>query len=408
MLEKFNSAVTGGFQTAVMDENKLMAENLRAVEIEPAAQTLTTALTELVAETADHNTQGLTASQAAANRSIMIVGIVTLVGAALAMWVGSWIARRILTDVEAVRSSLVQLSHGDLTTEATVQAKDEIGQMAAALNQAQTSLRRILTSVAESSDQSVRESEVLSATSMQLAAATNETSTQVGVVASAADEVSSNVQTVAAGSEQMSASIREIAQNAQEATSVARTAASTAEATNVTITRLGESSREIGDVIKSITSIAEQTNLLALNATIEAARAGEAGKGFAVVAGEVKELAAESARAAEDVSRRVEAIQNDTNSAVEAIGQIAEIISTINNYQMTIASAVEEQTATTNEMSRSAAEAAAGSSQIAANINSVAGVLEESTAAFTNLDQTIARVSGEATDLNGRVKVFTF
>ena len=140
----------------------------------------------------------------------------------------------------------------------------------------------------------------------------------------------------------------------------------------MTISKLGQSSAEIGQVIKVITSIAQQTNLLALNATIEAARAGEAGKGFAVVANEVKELAKETAKATEDISRKIEAIQGDTNGAVSAISQISQVIGQISDIQTTIASAIEEQSATTNEIGRTLAEAAKGSTDISKNIGGVA------------------------------------
>uniref|UniRef100_UPI001F5B8208 methyl-accepting chemotaxis protein n=1 Tax=Nocardioides sp. XL1 TaxID=2003120 RepID=UPI001F5B8208 len=175
-----------------------------------------------------------------------------------------------------------------------------------------------------------------------------------------------------------------------------------------TVAKLGESSSEVGNVIKVINSIAEQTNLLALNATIEAARAGEAGKGFAVVANEVKELAQETARATEDISRRIEAIQADTGEAVVAIGEISGIIAQISDTQTTIASAVEEQTATTNEMSRNVAEAATGSADIAQTITGVARAATENTAAASSTSQAAEDLARMAADMQALVGRFTY
>ncbi len=233
-------------------------------------------------------------------------------------------------------------------------------------------LIQVLKDVADNAQTLSSASEELTANSQQMVANAEETSMQAGVVSTGAQRVSSNVQTVAAGSEEMSASIREIAKNAQEAAKVASVGVKAAGSATETISKLGLSSAEIGKVIKTITSIARQTNLLALNATIEAARAGEAGKGFAVVANEVKELAKETAKATEDISQKIESIQADTKHAVEAISEINLVINKINDYQNTIASAVEEQTATTNEINRNITEAARGSTEIAENIVGVA------------------------------------
>jgi methyl-accepting chemotaxis protein len=215
-------------------------------------------------------------------------------------------------------------------------------------------------------------SEELSVVSKQMTGNADDTATQANVVSAAVEQVNKNIQTVATGTEEMSASIREIAKNAADAARVATSAVKVAETTNGIVGKLGESSADIGKVIKVITSITQQTNLLALNATIEAARAGESGKGFAVVANEVKELAKETAKATEDISRKIETIQVDTRGAVAAIAQISAIIDQINDIQNTIASAVEEQTATTNEISRNVADAARGSGEIARNILRVA------------------------------------
>ena len=177
--------------------------------------------------------------------------------------------------------------------------------------------------------------------------------------------------------------------------------------TNETIKHLGESSNQIGEVVKVITSIAQQTNLLALNATIEAARAGEAGKGFAVVANEVKELAKETAKATEDISQKIEAIQTDTRGAVTAIGQISAIIGQINDIQNTIASAVEEQTATTNEISRNVAEAAKGSSEIAQNITGVAEAARHTSSGAADTQKAAGELTRMAAGLQGLVSKFT-
>ena len=212
----------------------------------------------------------------------------------------------------------------------------------------------------------------------------DETAVQANVVSAASEQVSQNVQTVATGIEEMSAAVKEIAKNAAEAARVTAEAVQAATAANTTISRLGESSVQIGQVIKVITSIAEQTNLLALNATIEAARAGEAGKGFAVVANEVKELAKETAKETEDISKKIAAIQGDTKGAVDTIGRVEAVIGRINDLSSSIAGAVEEQTATTNEIARNIAEAARGTSEIAQNITGVAQGTQNTTEGASN------------------------
>lgn len=260
-------------------------------------------------------------------------------------------------------------------------------------------LAQIMAAVADNANTLGASAEELTAVSTEMSANAGETAAQANVVSAASEQVSKNVQTVATGVEQMGASIREIAGNANEAARVAQQAVKVAEVTNETITKLGESSSEIGKVIKVITSIAEQTNLLALNATIEAARAGEAGKGFAVVANEVKELAKETAKATEDISQKIEAIQSDTSGAVEAIQQIGQIIGQINDISNTIASAVEQQSATTNEISRNVAEAAKGSSEISQNITNVAAAAQSTTQGAGNTQEAAVELSRMAAEL---------
>ena len=264
----------------------------------------------------------------------------------------------------------------DLTSRVDEQRKDEIGDLGKCLNLFVEKVHDILSQILQAAQGVSAASEELSGTSQQITANSEETSAQARVVSSATEHVSQNLQTVATGADEMGASIKEIAKNASEAAKIATSAVRVAETATATVSKLGDSSTEIGQVIKVITSIAQQTNLLALNATIEAARAGEAGKGFAVVANEVKELAKETAKATEDISRKIEAIQTDTKAAVEAIASISEVINQVNGISNTIATAVEEQNATTNEMARNVSEAAQGSGEITSNIAGVAQAAE--------------------------------
>ncbi len=345
------------------------------------------------------------ATAAGSRRTIAVVLVVGLVGGVgLALLVATGIVR----PLRKVKDVLGAMADGDLTQVADVHSGDEVGQMAAALNASTASLRTTVQTLSASALALSASSSELASTSDHIAASAEQTSAQAGMVASAAEQVSTNVQTVAAGTEEMGASIREIAHNAADAARVAAQAVTVAAATNETVAKLGESSNEIGNVIKVITSIAAQTNLLALNATIEAARAGEAGKGFAVVANEVKDLAQETAQATEDIARRIEAIQSDTAGAVSAIGEFSEVIARLSDYQTTIAAAVEQQTATTNEMARNVAEAASGAGDIAANVVGVASAAETTTTGVGESQRAAVDLARMSSDLQTLVGRFTF
>jgi methyl-accepting chemotaxis protein len=293
--------------------------------------------------------------------NLVLIGLLaTVIATVLAFSVTSSIVKPVDLAVHALEAT----AKGDLTAHLAITSDDELGRLASALNQATSSLRSTLSNIVDGINTVASASAELSAVSQQVEVNSEGTTQQAQAVSKVSAEVNQSVQSVADASEKNASSIREIAHNLAESVKIAADAVRTAQSTNQTVTNLGTSSAEIGEVVKVIQSIAQQTNLLALNATIEAARAGEAGRGFAVVANEVKELAKSTSTATEDIARKIEAIQTDTAKAVEAISTIGEIIEKINNLQHSISLAIEEQTMTTNEISRSIQDAAKGARQI--------------------------------------------
>jgi methyl-accepting chemotaxis protein len=378
-------------------------------------------------------------------RFTMIGGL--LIATCIAIFLTIAISRMIATPLQMMQAAAAKLALGDMDQKITFTSQDEVGSLAESFRQvvkynqtcasacealgrgdltvsvepksdrdllaknfthAVTSIRETIAQMAQSSSSLASASEELSATASQMSSNAEETAAQAGAVSTAAEQISSNVQTVVSGSEEMSASIREISGNAHSAAKVASDGVRIASEANEKVGKLSESSKEIGQVVKVITSIAEQTHLLALNATIEAARAGEAGKGFAVVANEVKELAKETAKATEDISRKIEAIQLDTKGAIEGISEISKIIAQINDIQATIATAVEEQTATTNEIARNISDVAKGNEEIARNVTGVAQAAKSTTEGAEYTNKAAGELAGLAVTLQNLVSQFEF
>ncbi|MCW2608276.1 MAG: mcp3 [Frankiales bacterium] len=337
-----------------------------------------------------------------AHRLRTTILVVALLSLALAAGIAFAAARRLVRPVDALRLRLVEISEGDgdLTQRVDESADDEIGALGGAFNRFVEKVAGTVREITRTSTELGASATSLEQVSVRLAASTEATSEGTARLAAASRQVDAGVQTVATATEEMGATAREIAASA---TSASRTTAGSVEAAgdaSRTLDSLGASSARIGDVVRVITGIAEQTNLLALNATIEAARAGEAGKGFAVVAGEVKELAQETARATEDITRRVADIQADADRAGEALGRITASIAQVDENQTSIATAVEEQAATVQSMAQTVTQAADGSAEITIGIADVDRLaVQTSTAARDTAD-----AAEEVGQLAGRLR----
>ncbi|MBX3174782.1 MAG: methyl-accepting chemotaxis protein [Gemmatimonadaceae bacterium] len=388
------------------DGKRSAAASLASESLDAAAEALVSAQSDLVFALSGRGDEIARENSVLARNATIALAAVVILAVLLGVLLGLVIARQIGVPIAKAVEALEAVASGDLTVRSEIAGSAELGRLSDALNRATSAMHDSMEQIDKNAQALAAASDQLSAVASQMGNNAHETSSQAGVVSSAAEEVSRNVQTVASGSEEMGVSIKEIARNAAQAAQVALSAVQTADRTNSTVTQLGVSSQEIGAVVKVITGIAEQTNLLALNATIEAARAGEAGKGFAVVANEVKELAKETAKATEDIARRIEAIQGDTKGAVGAIGEIAGVIRQLNDISGTIASAVEEQAATTNEISRNVEQAARSAHEIAGSISGVASAAESTSHGVQDSQQAARELAAMSAALRTLVSHF--
>jgi methyl-accepting chemotaxis protein len=317
----------------------------------------------------------------------MIIALVIII-LIISIFLSSLISKII---VKLEKNALL-VSEGDLKVRIDLDSKDELGNLAKAFNTMVTNFNGLIQRVMNQTIKINNESEALLNISNIAASAATELQAQSSTAASSSEQVSANVSAVATSTEEMTSSIKEISKNTTTASSLTRESEKRANEASTVMNRLGQSSQEIGNIVKSITSIAEQTNLLALNATIEAARAGESGKGFAVVANEVKELAKESAKATEDITNKIKAIQDDSINAIDVIKSIIENSTRVNEVTSSIASAIEEQSVTTTEVNRNLSEATMG-------VNSFVEVISGISNAANDYSKQAASIKGTANSL---------
>jgi len=349
-------------------------------------------------------------------RSAIHMSIASIVSVAVLLFTIMLLISRSISNPVSKASALAEtMAKGDFTTKLDIQQKDEVGIMAKALNTMGDQLSSMIRDLVAGIDALTSSSTELASISNQLSSAARDTADRSATVAAATEEMSTNIQSVSAAMEQssanvnmvatsaeeMTATVNEIAQNAEKARSISEGAVKQSRFASEKMAVLGESARKIGRVTETITEISEQTNLLALNATIEAARAGEAGKGFAVVANEIKELARQTAAATVDIKNQISEMQDTTATTVEDIEKISAVIYEINNVINGIATAVEEQSASSSEIASNVSQASQGIAEVNENVAQSTVVIADITRDIADINQQASQV-GES---SGQVQV---
>jgi methyl-accepting chemotaxis protein len=351
------------------------------------------------------------AQMQASARSIFATLVVCLAVILTVGMVSAILVRNISKSLHVLTQMIQNIAEGegDVTQRleaAGAIANDELGDVSRLLNVFMDKLQEILRGVSSNTRKLTAASERVLQASEQITTDSRETTTQSMSVSSVTQRVTENLQSLATGAGEMTTTIQSIAANTHDAAKMAASAVGAAQAADATIAKLGHSSAEIGAVSKVITAIAEQTNLLALNATIEAARAGEAGKGFAVVANEVKTLAKQTAGATDDINRKIGAIREDTQRAIQSIATVNGVIQQINDISTTIATAVEEQSATTNNMTRNTNEAADGAGDISVKIGGMNQAAESTLSRAQETQNAAQELASIATHISTLMRKF--
>ena len=343
---------------------------------------------------------------------ILVTGIGMLVGMLLSWLISKGITKPVNDAVAGLKD--IAEGEGDLTTRLNVVSNDEVGELAKWFNTFMEKLQNVIKDVVNNTETISSSSAELSAISEQMSSGAEETSTKtnaaavateemnatMNTIASTMEEASTNIGMVASAAEQMASSINEIAQNSEKASSITGGAVTLAKNSSDRVEGLGKSAQEISKVTETITEISEQTNLLALNATIEAARAGEAGKGFAVVANEIKELARQTAEATNEISKRIEGIQDSISGTITDIEQVPKVINEVNEIVSTIATAVEEQSVTTKEIASNVTQASQGVQEVTENVAQSSTVSADLSREVSEVNQASGEIASSSSQVS--------